>query len=417
MNRREFMAGIAAGTALPLLTKPSSGRAELVAASGRAVAPRPQHPTRFPPIKIPGLESRPDFWKVRPKEIMDLCARAKKCSRKEIIAHTPLGYPVYALFYGDFNDAPPQTNWSAGAASTTWKNYMGNPPPAQQTFLFVAGIHGAEPECVAGAMNLIQLLETGADFRGRANPALTDLISKYRFIVVPCANMDGRAISPDHLRGLGWHDFRAASQGTWEDGSLIGWRGSKSWFPLPLDKVGYPGGYPNADGYNIMHDAAPGDIRTAEARGLLKLAARWRVDAILNGHSYEHAPSAITPSSIGLPENVARANAISDRINVAIQAAGLNPNKIKTNRTPSKTINLNTVLALASGALALTLECSVSFDRRPPREGERPREPSPPRTYTFDELMEPVFVSLREYLADGLEKPFLVRGGDRVYTD
>ena len=39
------------------------------------------------------------------------------------------------------------------------------------------------------------------------------------------------------------------------------------------------------------------------------------------------------------------------------------------------------------------------------------------RTFTFDELMEPVFVSLREYLADGLERPFLVRGDDRVYSD
>ena len=28
-------------------------------------------------------------------------ARAAKCSRKEISAHTPLGHPVYALFYGD----------------------------------------------------------------------------------------------------------------------------------------------------------------------------------------------------------------------------------------------------------------------------------------------------------------------------
>ncbi len=368
--------------------------------------------TRFKPIEIPGLAPRPDFWKVRPQEVMDLCARASKCSRKEIIAHTPLGYPVYALFYGDFDDAPPQTNWSAGSSSTTWKNYMGNPPPAKQTFLFVAGIHGAEPECVAGAMNLIQLLETGADFRGRANPVLVDLISKYRFIVVPCANMDGRAISPDHLHGLGWHDFRAASQGTWKDGSLIGWRGSKSWFPLPLDKVSYPGGYPNADGFNIMHDAAPGHIRTAEGRGLLQLAERWRVDAVLNGHSYEYAPSAIVPSAVGLPASVERANAISDRVNAAIHAAGLRAARVPAKRAPSNTINLNTVLGLASGALALTLECSVSYDK-PDKEGRS----RPMRTYTFDELMEPLFIMLREYLADGLERPFLVRGTDRVYGD
>ena len=254
------MASMAVGAALPLLAKTDAD----------------VRPTRFKPIELSGLEPRPDFWKVRPQEIIDICERATKCSRKEIIAHTPLGYPVYALFYGDFNDTPPQTNWSAGASSTTWKNYMGNPPPAKQTFLLLAGVHGAEPECVAGAMNLIQELETGRDFRGKTHRELIDLIAKYRFIIVPCANMDGRAISPDHLRGVAWHDFRAASQGTWKDGSLVGWRGSKAWFPLPLDKVSYPGGYPNADGYNIMHDATPGDIRTAEARGILNLVARWR---------------------------------------------------------------------------------------------------------------------------------------------
>jgi len=396
MNRREFMASMAVGAALPLLAK-----------TGANI-----RPTRFKPIELPGLEPRPDFWKVRPQEIIDICERATKCSRREIIAHTPLGYPVYALFYGDFPDAPPQTNWSAGASSTTWKNYMGNPPPAKQTFLLLAGVHGAEPECVAGTMNLIQELETGRDFRGKTHRELTDLIAKYRFIIVPCANMDGRAISPDHLRGVAWHDFRAASQGTWKDGSLVGWRGSKSWFPLPLDKVSYPGGYPNADGYNIMHDATPGDIRTAEARGILNLVARWRVDAVLNGHSYEYAPSAITPSAVDLPAKVERVNAISDRINAAIHAAGLRAGKIGANRTPTSTINLNTVLALASGALTLTLECSVSFDRpiKPPKV-------KPTRTYTFDELMEPLFIAVREYLADGLDRPFLVRGTDRVFGD
>ncbi len=48
--------------------------------------------------------------------------------------------------------------------------------------------------------------------------------------------------------------------------------------------------------------------------------------------------------------------------------------------------------------------------RQPPRV-------KPTRTYTFDELMEPVFVTLGEYLADGLEKPFLVRGGEKVLDD
>ncbi len=390
----------------------SAAAAAAGCASGRDAAAPGISPTRFPPMKVEGLEPRPDFWRVRPAEIIELCESAKKCSRKEVICHTPLGYPVYALFYGDFSEPPPQTNWSAGQGSTTYRNYTGRPAGGKQTFLFLAGVHGAEPETVAGAVNLIQALETGADFRGRRHDELLALIAQYRFIVVPCVNMDGRAISPDHLRGADWKTFRAVSQGTWKDGSLVGWRGSKSWFPLPLDKVSYPGGYPNADGFNIMHDAAPGHIRTAEGRALLQLAERWRVDAVLNGHSYEYAPTILTPGAIDAPDKVVRANAISDRINAAIHAAGLNPNKPKANRTPRGTINLNTVLALASGALTLTLECSVSFDKpiKPPKV-------QPTRTYTFDELMEPVFVALREYLADGLEHPFLVRGDDRVYTD
>ncbi len=361
---------------------------------------------------IDGLEPRPDYWKVRVDEIVDLCERSSKCLRKEIIARTPLGFPVYALFYGDFDDAPPQTNWSAGSSSTTYRNYMGDPPPAKQTFLLLAGVHGAEAESVAAAVNLVQCLETGADFRGTAHDELVELISHYRFIVVPCANMDGRSLSPDHLRQADWRSFRAASQGVWKDGSPVGWRGSKSWFPLPLDKVSFPGGYPNGDGYNIMHDATPGDIRTAEGQALMKLAARWRVDAVLNAHSCEYASSVIAPGAIDTPDKAARANAISDRANAALFAAGLNPRPPATNRPLSARIDLNTMLALASGALALTLECTVSYDRP-----KKPGEPEPTRLYTFDELMEPVFVTLREYLADGLERPFLQRGDERILPD
>ena len=31
--------------------------------------------------------------------------------------------------------------------------------------------------------------------------------------------------------------------------------------------------------------------------------------------------------------------------------------------------------------------------------------------------MEPLFIAVREYLADGLARPFLVRGTDRVFGD
>ena len=392
------------------------GSLSLAAAFAGCATEKGVQPTRFRPFDVPGLEPRPDFWRVRPAEIAELCEGATKCSRKEVICRTPLGHPVHALFYGDFGDPPPQTNWSAGQASTTYRNYYGREQGGVQTFLFIAGVHGAEPETVAGAVNLIRMLETGSDFRGRTDAALLDLVGKYRFIVVPCVNMDGRAISPDHLRGVDWVTFRKVSQGTWKDGSLIGWRGSKSWFPLPLGRVSYPGGYPNADGYNIMHDAAPGDIRTEEARALLKLAARWRVDAVLNGHSYEFAPSVLPPSAIDYPEKLARARDIRYRCNLALHEAGIRAvaPKPPAEDAPSKPgINLNNMFALASGALALTLESSVSYDwPDKPQTGKKPT-----RTYTFDELVETTYVTLKAFLASGLEKPFVDRGTEKVYKD
>lgn len=373
-------------------------------------------PTRFKPFEVPGLKPRPDFWKVRPAEIIELCESATKCSRKEVICHTPLGYPVYALFYGDFNDAPPQTNWSAGQGSTTYRNYYGRKQGGVQTFLFIAGVHGAEPETVAGAMNLIRMIETGRDFRGKVDDEMLDLVGKYRFIVVPCVNMDGRAISPDHLHEIDWVTFRKVSQGTWKDGSLVGWRGSKAWFPLPLDKVSYPGGYPNADGYNIMHDAAPGDIRTEECRSLLKLAARWRVDAVLNGHSYESEPSVLQPSGIDYPEKLARARDIRYQCNLALHKAGIKklaPKPPAEDRLPGPGFNMNNMFALASGALTLTLECSVSYDK-----ADRPHaRAKPERLYTFDEFIQTTYVTLKAFLAAGLEKPFVNRGPEIVYRD
>ncbi|MDD4174796.1 MAG: M14 family zinc carboxypeptidase [Kiritimatiellia bacterium] len=381
INRRQFLAASACTGALSACT---------------SVKPPKVKSTRFKPMSISGLEERPDFWRVRPEEIIEGCESVKK-GRADVIAHTPLGYPVYAVFYGDFSEPPPQSNWSAGSASTSWKSYYGE-QEHKQTILFIAGVHGAEPESGAGALNLIRMLETGQDYRGKADPELVELIAQYRLIIVPCVNMDGRALSPDHLRNVDHHTFRIASQGAWLDGSEVGWRGSKAWFPLPLDRVSYPGGYPNSEGYNIMHDCAPGDIRSAEARALLKLAARWRVDAVLNGHSYEYAPSVINPTCIDTPANIARTCALAKRANAALCAAGLRemPGGEPQARN---SINLNTLFALASGAAAITLECSVSYDR--------PKDPR--RTYTFDELMEPVFVTLKTMMKDGLETPLADR--------
>lgn len=343
---------------------------------------------RFVPIRLEGLAERPDFWRVRVPEIEEECRLVKR-GRSEIVAHTPGKLPVYAVFYGDFSEPPPQTNFSAatGCSSSAVYNRRAG---SRQTVLFVAGTHGAEAESVAAAVNLIHMLETGRDYRGKRDDALLELLQHYRLIVIPCLNPDGRSISPDHLHGTSYEDFRRASQGYWQDGSLVGWRGSKEYFPLPLDRVGYPGGYPNSAGFNIMHDASPGNFRTEEGKALMQLCERYCVDLLFNGHSHEWPPTALAPAAAGHPAMVERALQEGKAINRALFEAGLR--KDVPELQPGRTFNINDLAFFASGALSLTLECSCVLPE-----------------YSFEQQMEPNFIALKILLKSGLEKPFAWR--------
>lgn len=342
----------------------------------------------FEPLVFDYLEPRPHWWKVRPAEIIDICRNALKGSVK-VIAQTPGGFPVHALFYGNFTDEKRQSNWSASSASGHPEFFAG--ANHRQTVIWCAGIHGAEAESVAASVNLIQLLETGTDFLGRPHPRLLELLSQYRLIILPCVNMDGRAISPDHLRKAPHRDFRHASQGSWLDGSLIEWLGSKEYFPLPLDKVAYPGGYPNSQGYNIMHDASPGNIRTAEARGILALAERYAVDFMLNAHSCEGQPILLPPCEVNYSLNLQRETELYMEVNQALFDAGLRDTPPQSSPARSTCVNLNTLIPLASGGSAMTLECCVSLD------------------YSFEQLMDTNFVTLEAILESGLKKPLADR--------
>lgn len=351
---------------------------------------------RFAPYVIDDLEPRPEFWKVRTAEIMSIC-ESVEVGRSEKIATTPLGYPVYAVFYGDFSEEAPQSNWSAGNSSNKSSSYLGDVSSRPQTIMFAAGIHGSEPESVAAAVNMISLLETGKDLKGETDEDFLQLASQYRLIILPCVNMDGRSISPDHFRGQPYEVFRACSQGVWKDGSLVGWRGSKEHFPLPLDELAYPGGYPNGDGYNIQHDVTPGDMRTQEAKAICRLMARWRVDCFLNGHSCEYEPFIVQPSYVDDKRNYERASELFELLNAEFRQAGLT-SKVKKN-TGRNTLNLTNLVTWCSGGVGLTLECYHGCYTKSGKIHE----------CTFSQLMAPAFISLKTIMKEGLVEPLAPR--------
>ena len=371
--------------------------AALAVALSAACSPKTAAP-RFEPYIVENLEPRPDFWKVRPAEVIDLCSHLKK-GKAEVVAKTPLGFPVYAVFYGDFSEDAPRTNYSAGNSSSALSSYLGDVSARKQTIMYIAGVHGSEPENVAAAMNLIQLFETGRDFIGKEDPEFLELASNYRFIIMPCVNMDGRSISPDHFRGQPYEIFRGCSQGWWKDGSLVGWQGSKEWFPLPLDKVSFPGGYPNSEGYNIQHDASPDDIKTEEAKAILRLMARWRVDFMLNGHSCEYPPFIACPSDLSTQKNIERGMAIVEAVHEEFFNCGLLPIRRKPYKAPRTTININSLAEICSGGLCLTLEVCHSCYTGQGKLFE----------YSFEDMMAPGRVALKVIMREGLEKPLAQR--------
>jgi hypothetical protein len=92
-----------------------------------------------------------------------------------------------------------------------------------------------EPEAVAGAVNLLHILEHGRDLRGRRWPEIRRLEKRLRLLLVPLANPDGRArVRIPSLVGLTSDDHSFYAQGMWKDGRLITWLGSKQFIPLPL---------------------------------------------------------------------------------------------------------------------------------------------------------------------------------------
>lgn len=316
--------------------------------------------------ELKGVGPRPDWWLVRPDEIERVCRSAVKgkCTQEAV---TPAGFPVFRLVYGDYTGSGSATNWSSALGSRN-PACFGRQEGEPQTIMMLGGIHGCEVEGVILLENLISLLETGVDLRGKPRPKVLEGALKYRLVLFPCVNMDGRAISPDHRIDADFEECRRAGGGWWKDGTTIVWPKMKEYFPLPLDQVGYPGGYPNSQGYNIQHDCSPGNIRTEEAKALLRSAEEKCVDLLLNFHSQPNTPQATAcpPQIYAGPANIAVGKELATSCNRALTVLGY-PFNEEAASSASPSVNLNTAIQLCCGAPAITFEFPArengGFDR------------------------------------------------------
>ena len=201
----------------------------------------------------PNRTDIPDFFRSDLDAIENEVKNIKK-GEVEIIAKSPGGLPVYAVYYGEKEKFHSHANYNSAVAARDRTYYAERDSSFKPVVFFLGPVHGQEVEGIAGLVNLIHIAETGKDYRGKEWASLRTKLDHCRIIIVPCGNPDGRKRCPyDSFVGLPTKIMTKYGQGTRKDGTLWGWPGAKALHPM-IGDVGILGAYFNDDGINMMHD-------------------------------------------------------------------------------------------------------------------------------------------------------------------
>jgi hypothetical protein len=304
---------------------------------------------------------RPDFWRSTLEDV-EAQVRAVRSGTVERLAASPGGRPMYVVRYGEEDDLHSQANYNSAVAARSPAFYALKNEATKPVVLFLGPVHGQEVEGVVGLVNLIQVVETGVDHRGRSWSELKRRLDRFRVLIVPSANPDGRARCPyDSFVGVPTRTMTKYGQGTRRDGSLYGWPGAKAVHPMKGD-VGILGAYFNDAGVNPMHD----DFflpMAEETRAILRLAREEAPDIAVSLHSHESAPVVLQASYVPLYMKE-RIRDLSARVKERYGREGLpygsvvEPEVEDAEPGPTRYFNLTSAIHHVSGAMAFTFECS-----------------------------------------------------------
>ena len=312
----------------------------------------------------------PSFWISTVDDVAEFLYQNVKKGQIEIIGNSAGGRPIRAVVYGNARQGKGTTTFSGSLGFRDVKAYRGQ-NHEMTVYWGIAGVHGFELEGIMGIVNLISVLETGKDLRGKIWPEIIEWSSKIdRLVLIPMVNPDGRARLPLRMgQNYGGdntvHEY--LNTGGNPDGTVIGWPQIKEFIPLDFGKPVFPGGYPNDAGVNIMHDDFLGE-KQPETRALFDLAARERPDLIINMHTgadymLMHRPfceSVLTAVFDTLFKYVHQRLTIEN-----LQATKDVERQTNPRRVSAGAYNLDTALNLHCGALSVVVESpSHTFDEK-----------------------------------------------------
>ncbi|MFC1614643.1 M14 family zinc carboxypeptidase [Gemmatimonadota bacterium] len=336
-------------------------------------------------------ESVPDFFKSRVEDV-EAAVRAVKKGAVKLEAISAGGRPVYSVSYGEMDPYQRTASFSSAALSHHPEAFARRAPGAKPVLMVMAGIHGAEFETVAGALNLIRIMETGKDIRGHAWPELAEKASSYRLVIMPCCNPDGRARVPKNsFVGLPADTMSYYGQGTTSDGRMYNWPWVKEFHPM-VDDIGFLGGYFNDQGVNIQCDDMFSPM-AEETRAILRLAKLEAPDFVVNVHSHEELGEFLLCDFVP-PAMRLRSKQIADRYLDVMKQEGVPPCHFTRSLKDSQgfwAMGLTDAIYHASGAMCMTFEgphgCSDSLAWK----------------IDFEGILDTHLIMYRELLRIGLE--------------
>lgn len=226
----------------------------------------------------------PDWWKGSAQDVCETVKLVKKGEVEEL-CKTPGGWPVYMVRYGKKNDLKRTANLSSAMGGGDFSAYADKSGEDYvPTVCMVGACHGGEFEGTVAINNLIKNIETGTDYAGNENKELMDALKNINLLLIPCANMDGRARIPLRtMVGQSRSNFRRYCHGLWNDGTECMHPECKTIHPIK-EQSSLIGGYFNDDGVNIVHDNFFFPM-AEETKALLKIADEYVPDITLHLHS------------------------------------------------------------------------------------------------------------------------------------
>ena len=312
----------------------------------------------------------PAYWKSELSDIKDILETIKK-GTVEIAAKSAGGRDIYTVKYGKPNNLNRSANLSSALGARNIKYFADKTGEEYRpTAFFVGGVHGGEFEGVVALLNLINIIENGVDFAGYKNTFLQNIVEKYKLIIIPCVNPDGRARIPHtSLVDCIFEEFRFYDLGTWKDGTLCNWPDCKKIHPIK-DAVDFLGGYFNDDGINMMHDNFFGN-KSAETALVLDIAETYVPDITILLHGGTNSKTHIIKPSYVPMYIKEKIFELENKVKERAEAEGMMFNVLpivsNENKMPPISFGLNSAIHHICGEISFTYESNQGLNY----EGDR----------------------------------------------